>query len=287
MLRDPVTNTPIGPTQLGNTIYEYDWYSGSQIQVMIDDILIDNAVGVAYQVQQTKTPVFGYASQYYSFVSDGHVFVQGELTIAFKEAGYLFYAMARSLNARAAGGLTTPRYITRNGKMDFGSNVIENTSLVSASAAARRGQILRANVEQMAQIEADQGDPVSIRANNQFWLELGAMNDDAFEDWAEAFEDVLWYGTEAANPFTRDLVNSKNIPPGEILDDETIFAHRRLDQYPPIDIWIVYGDHNTGNAVNHTVKKLMDVSFIGEAETIEISGSPIFEQYSFIARNRV
>ena len=85
----------ITPFKVGSHQYEYDWYTGSQIGVMIGDVLIDNAVAISFSVEQTKTPIYGYANQYYSFVADGHVLVQGSLTIAFKESGYLTWPIQR------------------------------------------------------------------------------------------------------------------------------------------------------------------------------------------------
>jgi hypothetical protein len=121
---------------------------------------------------------------------------------------------------------------------------------------------------------------------NKFVRELEALPDDKFEDWVEVFEDAIWYGSDLANPLVRNKLFSNNILEKEIIENEKVLNHRRLDQYPMIDVWIVYGDMSH-QPPNHTVKKLLDLSFVGQAQTIEISGQPIYEQYSFIARNLV
>ena len=51
-------NGTLGPQTLGSNYYEYDHYSGSNIVVMISDIVIDNAVALQFDVQQSKTPVY-------------------------------------------------------------------------------------------------------------------------------------------------------------------------------------------------------------------------------------
>jgi len=299
----------IGSSELGNTVYEYDWFSGSQINVMIGDVLIDNSVAISFSVQQSKTPVWGYGSQYYSFVAPGKVIVQGSLTIAFKETGYLLWPMKRfaelssKVEAQIAAGEPvdgfSPRYSVGEQGERVSSYKEEGTSgnpLTAAGEAAANKRVMVANVEQMVSWDADarsagkrleQRQGQLRRKYNRFYRDLGALSDTQFEKYAEVFEDVVWFGTDRANPFIRDRTFSNDITDAKYGDDvEMIYQHRRADQYPPIDIFIVYGDMSRQQP-NHTVKKILDVSFTGQAQTIEISGQPTFEQYEFIARNLV
>ncbi len=301
MIKDEYGNL-LGAEHLGENVYEYDWYSGSQISVMFGDIVIDSAVAIDFNVQQSKTPVYGYANQYYSFVADGKVLVQGSLTIAFKETGYLLYPMQRfaektaGLSSATAAGTSykdyfqSPRFsIDSSGNINNTYEGKGNNPLTEASAAARRKQVLEANVEQVMewkQASETGEDRFAEQKYNRFWRELGALPDNAFEDYAEAFGDVLWYGSEKANPFVRDRLYSRNVPEGEAISEESLYQHRRLDQFAPIDIWVIYGDMSRHPA-NHTVKKLLDVSFVGQAQSIEISGQPTLERYDFIAKNLV
>ena len=112
------------------------------------------------------------------------------------------------------------------------------------------------------------------------------MEDDKFEDWAEVFEDAIWYGSDPANPLMRDKLFSNNLEEHQLISQEDVLSHRRADQYPQIDIWITYGDMSR-QPVNHTVKKIMDVSFVGQAQTVEVSGEPTYEVYNFFAKNVV
>jgi hypothetical protein len=271
---------------LGETAYEYDWFPGSQINVMIGDVLIDSCVGIQYNVNQSRVPVYGYASQYYTFVSDGKVFVSGTLTIAFKDAGYLFLPIKRFINRKVKGQWTSPRYGTsNNGNIVQGYNISESDGTFKNEAyQAQKKKVMRANVEQMMNLQ--HGPQRAGSRYNRFWQELGAMEDDKFEDWAEVFEDSIWFGSASANPLMRDKLFSNNLEEREILEEEDVLSHRRADQYPAIDIWITYGDMSR-QSVNHTVKKLMDVSFTGQTQVIEVSGEPTYETYNFIARNVV
>lgn len=274
----------ITPALAGATHYEFDWFSGSQITIMLGDVLLDNIVSISFNVAQNKTPVYGYANQYYSFVADNKVLVYGTVTIAFKEAGYLFWPIKRFIEQKQAGEWITPRYgrdqkgnITKG--YDFSNS---NGTFTTAAQEAEHHRIMRNNVEQTMEYSATN----QLNRAGSFWKELSALPDDKFEDWAEVFEDAIWYGSDPANAMMRDRLFSGNLSDKDILDDEIILSHRRADQYPPVDIWIVYGDMNRP-AANHTVKKIMDLSWTGQSQVIEVSGEPTYEQYSFIAKNIV
>jgi len=352
----------VGEYDVGNVAYEHDYYSGSQVQVMMGDVLLDAAVGIAFSVQQNKTPVYGYANQYYAFVADGQVFVQGSLTIAFKEAGYLLFPIKRFVELNA-GSTWSP---VREGPK-FDEVIKDGMQFESISKIARKRKTLRANVEQVFSWAGDAQSTISgggggqafgdhtkaikalqaelkeitdwlathaapelgpippgqtqeiIEKNerkediekellgykktlandakqkvvpgsgsqyNKFVTKLGTLSDNDFEDWAEMFEDVLWYGSEKQVPTLRDQLNSGNLKPLTLIEKETFLSHRRPDQYPEVDIWIIYGDTSDDTA-NHTVKRLLDVSFTGCSTVISPSGEPVYENYSFIARNLV
>jgi hypothetical protein len=289
-----LANETVGPSTLGHNFYEYDWYSGSQISVMIGDVLVDSCVGIQFEVQQSRSPVYGYASQYYSFVAPGKVIVQGTLTVAFKEAGYLLWPMQRFINNLGPTKdtdfgsndySTSPRFTTDSDGLVIKGYEPKKYTFSEAANAAKRHEAMRASVEQMKEWESSGTFPRNNKGYNDFWKELGALPDDQWEDWAEVFEDSIWYGSDPSNPLMRDKLFSKNIPENQTsISEEEVYNHRRADQYSSIDIWIVYGDMSRHPA-NHTVRKLMDVSFIGQSQIIEISGQPTFEQYQFMARN--
>lgn len=282
-LRDERGNL-ITPGLAGANHYEFDWYTGSQVTVMMGDVLIDNALHISYGVSQGRTPVYGYANQYYSFVADGKVMVQGTLSIAFKEAGYLLWPIKRFTEQKAYSQWTSPRYgRDKDGTLvkgyDFNNS---DGSFTNAAKEAQNKRVMRNNVEQVMQYS---NEGLENRAG-AFWKELGALPDNKFEQWAEVFEDAIWYGSDPKNAMMRDRLFSGQLPEDMIMEDEDIYSHRRIDQYPPVDIWIVYGDMNRPGA-NHTVKKLLDVSFLGQSQVIEVSGEPVQEQYTFIAKNIV
>lgn len=271
-MTDFYTNGEGFDSKLGTGYYETDFYSGSNIQVMVGDVLVDNAVAINYSVQQSKTPIYGYASQYFSFVAMGQVLVTGSLTIAFKESGYLLYTLKRF--AETQGG--DVRFLNKSGTWGVGGSNFQ--SLKEASGAAKAGRVRFSNIEQMMQSRNPVQQATLVK-------QLHALSDKAFEDLAEEFEDAIWYGSGRGNPNTRADLFSRNLE-GSV-SEEDILSHRRVDQYPSVDIWITYGDMEAPDGVNHTVQKILDVHFTGETKTIQADDSPVYETYFFIARNRV
>jgi hypothetical protein len=265
--------------QAGLVTYEADWFSGAQIQLMMGDVLIDNAVAISYAVSANRTPVYGFGSEYFSFAVKAPILISGAMTIAFKESLYMLVPAARFHNNIVQGLLATARFSDgRAGGF---------ASLETASGAARPGRVKYTNVEDLfgyvRQNTAEEGELSSTLVT-----QLGALDDSTWEHMAEKFEDAIWYGSDHQSPDARDLLfsNTMSNDVGEV-DELAVLSHRRLDQYPPVDIWITYGDMEAPDQVNHTVQKLLDVYFTGESQEIVIGGEPVLQTFQFIARNRV
>ena len=76
-------------------VYDLDYFTGSQCAVYIGDVFVDEVTNIAFKVNQSKQPIYGYASQLFNAVAPGRVLVQGQFTVNFKESGYLFIILAR------------------------------------------------------------------------------------------------------------------------------------------------------------------------------------------------
>jgi hypothetical protein len=68
--------------------------------------------------------------------------------------------------------------------------------------------------------------------------------------------------------------------------DSSWQSYRRGDQYPPFDIWLLYGDISN-KAANNTIRKIIRCDIMGQEQVIDATGEPILERYQFIARNLV
>lgn len=245
--------------------YEFDYYSGSQIGVYIGDILLDDCQHIQFSVGQSKRPIYGYASQYFHTVAAGQILVEGSFTVPFKEADYVIATIARYRDK------IPPITSVKRGKRTIYNVAREDIERFMQNEGKNSKQVNRFSG----------GSPITMSAgggSNRYKLyrDLAAMPDEAFENLAEKFEDVLW-----KHPETNFDLN--NIVSSSTVDD---MRYRRADQYPSFDIWVLYGDISNP-AANHTIKKIEGVHVTGQGQTLMADGEPIAETYQFFARNQV
>jgi len=235
---------------LNTTVYEFDFYSGSQIGIYIGDILVDDVDSIQFSVSQSKRPIYGYASQYFHTVAAGQVIVQGAFTILFKEANYINATLARY--------------------SEFISPIEDE--------GVYKNLPKREDIERRMRREA-QGAPPNENTY-KLYRDMAAMPDQDFERLAETYADVLW-----KEPTEKHMTgNIDSAAMDFYVNSDAVIDYRRADQFPPVDIYVFYGDMSNDRA-NHTIKKLIDVHIIGQGQTLMVGGEPIQEQYQFFARN--
>jgi hypothetical protein len=276
------------PSGLGQSTYEFDYYCGSNVLTYFEDILVDDIVRIAWSVQQNRTPIWGYASQYFNALASGVIIGGGSFWIAFKEAGYIPIILRHLSERRDPDDpfYSSPAVTPRSGREES-SGLVQSAQTWEGTYdfgdARRAGRASRENIERMTRREAQTPDDADAQAaSTRYAVQLAAMNDRDFENEAEMFEDAIWYGGNSAHNGRSDVL-SGNYNGGE-LSDETFETLRRADQFPPYDIIVTFGDMNN-SAANHTVVRLMDVTitntqFVG----IEPTGEPIIVQYDFLCR---
>lgn len=254
-MSDSKMSTGVGSLGVNRTVYEFDYFSGSQIGIYVGDVLVDDVDSIQFTVTQTKRPIYGYASQYFHTVADGQVLVEGTFAIPFKEADYILAVLSRFRETSSPIDEALPLL-----------------GLPGVKASPTEYLVERENIERRMMNAAKKDLP-----DYEMIDELVALPDEAFERVAEVFEDTLWKKNE--ENFLTD-----NLPPGVRKHQNPSNLHRRADQYPPVDIYILYGDIANA-AANHTIKKLIGVSIVGQGQAINVGGEPTREQYRFIAKN--
>lgn len=277
------------PVGLGNITYEYDYFAGSQVLVYFEDVLVDDIVRIAWSVQQSRQPVYGYASQYFNALADGVIIGGGSFWIAYKEAAYI-PAILRYVSERR--NLSDPLFASPALTPQPGSQ--HHTGLAQSAAefqgdlgegnVRQSGVVQRANIETLMRLEGtDAEDEELQRVLSGYSINISAMSDREFEDMAEVFEDAVWYGGNSPRSGRSDAMSGNYR--GGALEDERFLALRRADQFPPFDIIVSFGDMNSP-AANHTLQRLTDC-VITETQfgPIQPSGEPIYVQFNFIARN--
>lgn len=260
-------------------VYDYEYFSGSQCLVYIGDVLIDEVTGIEVQVQQQKTPIYGYASQLFDKVARGTVFVQGSFTINFKESGYLYTVLQRYRSQNDARSAMYANPYLSNQAVDQRSK----SRTGGAKQNNNLGFINRANIEQLTEdviSGSTNGETIRPEQMIDFYQSLSGFNNDkparngsvkgalnTAEDIFERFEDKIW-GVKNLDADAEGRRGDSNI-----FDNFTIY--------------ITFGDYNGTDNINHTVKRLDSVHLTGQAQTVMINGEPVGERYNFFARNFV
>jgi hypothetical protein len=251
------------------SVYDLEYFSGSQMFLYIGDVLVDDVTSLQYVRQQTKRPIYGYASQLWDDCREGQVLIQGSFTINFKEQGYLWAILRRyhqvmnvevGFESRGQKRLFAARQGLRR---DMPELVNRAGRVVGSNGTA----ISRQNIERITQGEINRQDRFDFYSGLAGYstFNAGEPKDKTFEDLVEAFEDQVW------NPkSTNANLNSQIRNP----DDN------RFDGF---DMYVVFGNYANPKA-NHTVQKIIDVRLTSQGKAITIDGSPIQEEYTFLAQ---
>ncbi len=269
-------------SSLETRIFDLEYFSSSQSNIYIGDVLIDEITGLQVSVQQRKQPIWGYASQLFDKVARGTVMVEGNFTINFKESGYLYTVLERY--KRLTSGISGPALSPYISTSAFSQLSQERTG--GAKLGADRGLLRRQNIEQ---IRTSVEQVIDGKVNGQdikpedlieYYRSLSGFNNTSqardgsapgalnlAEDIFEEFEDKIWQTDR--------------------LDSDAEGRRGDSNRFDDFTIYITWGDFNRNDRVNHTAKRIDNVFLTGQSQIIQLNGEPIQEQYSFIARNFV
>jgi hypothetical protein len=256
---------------VGNRVYDNEYFSGTQAGLYIGDVFVDEVIAYSYMTQQTKTPIYGYASQLFDAVAPGPVIVSGSFTINFKEANYLYIVLMRyqQFNRSVSKVLSDAAGGNSEVVKDFMHNVglgqkRGGVSNIPSPFMPTTKKVLRQNIESILNGTATTGQRYNFYQSLSGYASINGL-DLEFEDIAEVLEDSVW-GIEASK-----------------FDDMV----RRTDDnfFDGFDMYFTYGDYNNPGA-NHTVERINGVHLTSRAKEVKVSGEPILEEYQFIARNQ-
>lgn len=261
------------PQPILNRVYDNEYFSGTQAALYIGDVLVDEVSSYGFQVQQVKTPLYGYASQLFDKVSKGTVLVTGSFTVNFKEANYLYLVLMRYQAFNRAVDEQIRKATNNTVKDKNISNFLkaipqERTfgpylPRIPSPFEPQTKKVVRQGIERLLNGSA------STSERYEFYQSLSGFAstfglDLEFEDLAEVLEDSVW-GVD---------------PKG--FDDVV----RRTDDnfFDGFDMYFTYGDYNNPEA-NHTVERITGVHLTSRGKAVTVSGEPIQEEYQFLARN--
>ena len=266
--------------QLLRGIYDNDYFSGAQVALYIGDVWVDEVTSVGFQVVQNRMPIYGYASALFDDISKGTVMVQGQFSINFKEAGYLWLVLNHYKKMNGGKSKLTP---------------IHSAEALGQTKGVTYLSSEYANAQNIEQITSDQGIlpgilkqnsndrlkalteaySLSVQANLAGFAStarsLDMRNENGkmigAESSFEAFENLIW-----------QQPNNESLDVGRRADDPDL---------NPFDIYITFGDYTGNDKIHHTIQKLEEVYILGNSKQMSIDGLPIQEVYQFLAKNLI
>jgi len=274
--RDTQQSPDIAGNRFNYATYKYDYFSGAQSKVFFGDIWVDDIITIQFQVNNDKLPIYGYASEYFDAVAKGQVIIQGSLTVAFKEVGYLNIiknvldkqkekkpsAVIKSIQDRMNGEFSL------YGRQDA---VLANTNFTPD--LIRKSE----TIEQIL-------DKLKRKKSPAFTGSKGNAQD--FEDWAEVLEDSIWGDSNSAALDIGKTTRYKLLRADQFdSNDMGGITTARGDNYSNVlNILIAFGDIDDMRS-EHTLYLLNDVHFTSQGMIVAPDGNPIAETYNFFARN--
>lgn len=227
--------------------FSEEYFAGADVRIYLGKTWVDEIIGLNFTLQENAAPIFGYASYTYDKMAVGSRQIQGSFRINFKESYYL-HAITNRLDE-------------------------ELESVYNANT----------NVA---------GTQVWVNSNGISPEHLtSAVEGDEFEKLALDFERSLWGSIDTASENANGTMNGRTINRGS----SSFFAQQ--DGRPNLakhgfNIVILYGPYTQTydpalpkESVATTAHTLTGVYLTGVSQVIDGSGQPIYEDYTFIAKD--
>jgi len=270
--------------------YPYDYFSGEDCKIFFGDIWVDDVITLQYSVTQSKTPIYGYASQLFDAVARGQILVEGTLSISFKETGYLNIIQS-VLNTQKKNAvdvinqkLEEHKVMSEQGLAKF---VPRLTTIGEDPAPQTYNYSFAPNgtpqiIRQSQTIEQILSSKKAGTALSDNLLGKGNDKNRDFEDFAEILEDTIW-GDSNGEPLSLDN-KLKRVDEFDYLENGGINSAKRRNYADVLNIMLTFGDINDFRA-EHTIVVLNDVHFTSTGMIVSPNGDPLAETYNFFARD--
>lgn len=238
-----------------------DYYSGNQVCIFLGNTWLSDVTSLQFQYAQNKTPFWGYKSQKYDLVAKGTQLVQGVFSVNYIDASYLNMVVAK-LKSMDNTGVSNNANVSSSDITNL-SNLLTTTNTIDPITLSYNSDGFTSQVKQLIDPGPLTGpvQPATTLQNNNL-LNL------PFNQKADILQQYFW----------GQNTNSPNAP-------------LSVDELPPFNITITYGGYpNTGFGPDefqssHTVKVIESVDIINHQQMLAITGEPIQEIYTFIARS--
>ena len=83
--------------------FDFEYFSSANIVIYLQDFPLLEAVGLAYDIKESKRPLYGYSSRFFDAVARGQVIAVGQLLVNYVHQDYLFRAVELARNGQGTG----------------------------------------------------------------------------------------------------------------------------------------------------------------------------------------
>ena len=233
-----------------------NYISTNAATLYINGWWLDDAVGIQYQVQDPKEPLYGYRDYLFRDVAVGNTIVHGMVDINFRYRGYFSILLSRieTLDAKL-------QEAKRSGDEElFGEfnalkNALNPRNNIRAAAIDPRSW----STEERAALLESPADTFDLRN---------------FRRLAKAMQEDFWQ-TRAYSDRIEQTATERN----------------RVGTWPDgFDISIVYNQDGTAQTLDPALEeKITNVRIVGQSKILQNNvpggGEPLVERYQFIAKN--
>lgn len=117
--------------------FNYSYFSGANTSVYIGDKLLVECAGISFSYQNSRQPVYGYASDKFDAMLPGRIIIQGNFLVNFIDSKYLLEFLAPKQNG--LNNLTQSFDI----KVEFGDSSEKNSITINSCYIISRGQTVQ------------------------------------------------------------------------------------------------------------------------------------------------
>lgn len=73
----------------------YEYFCGANITLNLNDVIVDDIVGISYRVMDSAKPIYGYSSRLFDAVAPGQKLIQGTFVVNYRGPNYIYDALKR------------------------------------------------------------------------------------------------------------------------------------------------------------------------------------------------
>lgn len=252
-----------------NTNYDQTYFSGSQVGIFIGDLWVDDIYGLEFQVQAGMRPIYGYRSPNFDLLLRENEIVVGSFAMNFKESGFLWLILDRYTNKKTS--LLDRIKNVQNKDKDLAVFDRTTNSVISPNSA-------RQTIDS-AMLDRAFESATTVESKTNVLEKTNELNFESFEYMSANFENAVW-GKQKQSYGTFGSMNFKDAQDFDVKNPKV-----RGLQNSSFNITITYGNvFEDKSSPLTTTELLQDVVLTNVSKTLDLSGNPVQERYSFIAR---